>query len=175
MENILPFQDIIETRRTQFPCPSCGQYFTPYLVTVNGISKCECKIHGLYETNNKVSKNFRIFCSKVASHPTRSQSYYTSLEAKVRDILLNSSYILGKDFIHNCLFKNGRSNYYVDFYIPRENLILECSPAIWHTLWSRDKSDKKKYKFLSDLGLKVIEVDERNYKEVSRYLERSIE
>lgn len=174
LEKILPFEDIIETRLTKFPCPICGIYTEPYMVTKTGISMMECKEHGLYQTSNKVSKNFRKFCSKIASHPNRSQSYYTPLEAKVRDILLGAGYKIGKDFIHNCLFRNCKSIYFVDFYLPREDLILECSPKIWHSLWNRRASDEKKYKFLSDLGLKVVEVDEKNYKEVYRYLERSI-
>jgi hypothetical protein len=155
-----------ETILTKFPCPICGQYSIPYLVTKDGISMCECKDHGLYQTSNKVSKNFRIFCSRIASKPNRSQSYYTSLEKKVRKILEECGYHQGKDFFHNILIENGRRKYYVDFILPVENLVIEANGSVWHNLWNRKNSDETKIKYLESLGYRVVVVDEKNYSDL---------
>jgi len=151
---------------TKFPCPKCGEYFEPYLINSKGRAMMECPKHGLYETKIAVSKNFRIFCSRVAKQPNRSQSYYTKSEQKVKDFLEKNGYREGIDFIHNVRVKLNSRYYWLDFYIPRERLVIEVSPKIWHKMWNRQESDKTKYQTLRRNGLRVVEVHDKNYKEV---------
>jgi len=160
------FIEEFHTGFTKFPCPKCGEYFEPYLINSKGRAMMECPKHGLYETKIAVSKNFRIFCSKVAKQPNRSQSYYTKSEQKVKDFLEKNGYREGIDFIHNARVKLNNRYYWLDFYIPRERLVIEVSPKIWHQMWNRQESDKTKYQILKANGLRVVEVHDKNYKEV---------
>jgi len=162
----------VPTEMTEFPCPICGKYFKPYMTRKDGKALCECPEHGLYQTSIAVSKQFRMFCSKIASKPNRSQSYYTSLEKKVKQILDKLGYRAGVDYIHNCLIPNGRHKYYVDFYLPMLRLVIECNGSVWHNLWARRDSDKRKREFLESLNLKYIEIDEKTYKTIEDILKQ---
>lgn len=149
----------MKTRRTKFPCPSCGIYYEPQTVT-KGKSFMLCKEHGIFETDNKKSLSFRKFCSKLGSKPNRSQGYYTSGEERIRQYLLRRGLIEGYDFIHNARIYNEdtKSYYWIDFYLPRyKTPIFICyNPDVWHKLWNRSKSDKIKIDFLKKLGKVVI-------------------
>jgi len=156
----------IETKLTQFPCPVCGQYFTPYLSRKDGKAMCECSKDGLFETSIGVSKNFRKFCSKIARKPNRSPIYYTSFEYKIKRILENLGLIEGLDFWHNVRVKfNNKSYTWLDFYIPRKDIIVRASPSVWHKMWSRGTADDRIKLFLESKGLNVIDITEKNYKE----------
>jgi len=164
----------ISTELVDYPCPSCGKYNKPYMHS-KGYAMMVCSQCGKqYRTSVKVSSQFRKFCSEVAKKPNRSQSYYTSFESKVRDILLENGYREGIDFIHNVrvpLKVEGKTRYYwLDFYIPHEDLVIECNPKIWHHMWNRQTSDRVKYELLEKEGLKILLVSERNIKEINRYL-----
>lgn len=165
-----------ETEVMTYPCPECGTYNKPYMHTKDGYAYMLCKNCKVqYKTSTKVSANFRKFCSKIASKPNKSQSYYTSLELKVKRILLKLGYREGIDFIHNCMIPNGKVKYYVDFYLPKESLVIECSPSIWHNMWNREESDRRKMEFLMSEGLNVLEVDEKSYRNVESVLNRRVE
>lgn len=151
----------METELTKFPCPICGRYYEPYMVSKKGVAMMECDEHGLFQTSVKVSKNFRVFCSKIAQGDTRSQGHYTSGEEKIRQYLLSKGLREGFDFIHNCRVSNGSGYYWLDFYIPRRDLVLEYSPSIWHEMWNRQSSEEKKYSFLQEnVRLVIILGDE---------------
>jgi len=161
----------METKLTKFPCPKCGTYNEPYLVNSKGIAMMKCDTHGLYETSVDVSKDFRIFCSKVAKKHTRSQGYFTSGEKKIRKILLNLGLREGIDYMHNVRVKNGRTYYWLDFYFPKLDLSLPYNPKIWHSLWNRAESDKRKHKFLLDNGIKEISITNRNMNKIPEIIE----
>jgi len=165
----------VKTEMMTYPCPHCGTYNLPYMHTKSGIAYMLCSNCGVqYKTSTKVSANFRKLCSRVGSKPNRSQGYYTPLEKKVKRLLEKCGYREGIDYIHNVRVRNGRKYYWCDFYIPKEDLIIECSPSIWHTRWNREKSDEEKYGFLMSNGLKIVTVDDKNYKEVVKYLKWSV-
>jgi endogenous inhibitor of DNA gyrase (YacG/DUF329 family) len=171
----------MKTVQIKYPCPICGKYYLPDY-HLNGYAIMECKKHGLFKTSVKVSKNFRKFCSKIAKKSNRSPIYYTSFEKRIKNILDKFGYREGLDYFHNVRIKDttrktkkGQPIYYwLDFLIPLENLVIEASPKIWHRMWNRESSDKKKIKFLESLGLTVITITEDNFKELRTYLKWSI-
>jgi len=173
---------MVKTELVKYPCPKCGIYYEPEF-HMNGYAFMECKEHGLFKTSVKVSKNFRKFCSKIAKKPNRSPYYYTSSEKKIKDILDKAKYIEGIHYFHNVRVKDttrknkrgGPIYYWLDFYIPEERLVICVNPTIWHRMWSREKSDNKKNKFLESLGLKVIEIDEKSSHKIKKYLKWSVE
>lgn len=165
----------VPTEEVGYPCPKCGRYYTPYMHTRDGYALMICEEHGQYKTSVRVSANFRKFCSKIARKPNRSQSYYTSTEALVRKVLEDNGYRQGRDFFHNIMIeKDKRSKYYVDFLLPSENLIIEVDPSVWHNMWNRNSSDSKKYSYLESLGYTVVSVNEKNYKELGRILQKNV-
>jgi len=170
------------------PCPKCGVYYRPEIR--DDRAYIYCREHGEYSVSVKRSIAFRVFCSRVASSPNRDPNYYTNQERMVRDILEE----MNIDYEHNKKFKTVNSNnrkitYWVDFYLPRYNTIIEVSPSIWHrkerciqfkdislpVMWNRDKSDSVKYMFFKILGYKIIELDDdilRSKKRIRDYLVR---
>ena len=156
----------IETELTRFPCPTCGKYYIPYMSKKDGKALLECEEHGLYETSIAVSKNFRKFCSRIARKPNRSPIYFTSVEGKLRNILDELDLIEGLDYFHNSRIGFTNTNkrkvyYWLDFVIPAFKLIIECSPVVWHKLWRREISDKRKQELIEQLGWKYISLNEK--------------
>lgn len=49
----------------------------------------------------------------------------------------------------------------VDFYIPAENLVIECDGEYWHSLPSQIKRDKNKDKWLQKNGYNIIRIPEK--------------
>ena len=165
----------IETTEVKYPCPRCGTYTKAEFIDKKGYAYCLCpNCKTQYKTSTRISINFRKFCSKIASEPNRSQLHYSSLEKKVKKILDKFGYREGIDYIHNVAMRNGRSIYYIDFYIPRENKVIECNGTVWHDLWNRRASDKRKLKFLEEQGLRVIIVTEKT-KNLKEYLGKRLE
>jgi len=157
---VLNDSSIPPTIMTKFPCPKCGKYYEPYMVNSKGIAMMHCPEHGLFETSVSVSKNFRKFCSKIASNNTRGRDYYTSTEKRVYKILLELGYREGFDFIHNCRFKNGKVYYWLDFYFPYKHLGIEVSPKVWHRMWGREESEKRKEKYFKDNNITLIHIED---------------
>jgi len=154
-----------KTEIVKYPCPKCGTYSKPFMHNRDGIAYMLCKKCNIqYKTSCRVSANFRKFCQKLGSKPNRTQGYYTSSEIKIKKYLNHLGLIEGKDYIHNCRFKNIHNNcyYWVDFYLPFEKLIVEASPSVWHKMWGREKSDKKKVIYLTSLNLTVIILNEKD-------------
>jgi len=159
-----------EWGKVEYPCPKCGIYFKPFKHD-NGRAYMICKEHGEYNTSILVSFNFRGFCSRIAKKPNRSPYYYTSEEKKVRKMLIDKGFKEGIDFHHNFQMINGKHHYYLDFYLPKNKISLEASPALWHELWGRKESDDRKYKFLKSKGITVIELTDKNEKEWKKMME----
>jgi len=163
----------IKTEQVQYPCPTCGLYFTPEYHQKNGIAVMKCKEHGLFKTSVAVSLNFRKFCSKVARKPNRSPVYYTSVERKLRDLLLEIGLIEGLDFCHNSristINENKRKIYFwIDFIIPKYKIALECNITIWHSRWSRGTADQRKKELIEKFGWKYIGLNEKEINKLTK-------
>jgi len=161
--------EAIKTQMVEYPCPACGKYHLPFMISKDGYAYMLCtKCKSQYRTSTAVSANFRIFCQKVGSAPNRSASYYTSSEKEVKKLLEDLGLREGIDFIHNCRVKNYDTGtyYWIDFYLPHFRAYISMSPSIWHRMWGRHKSDVQKLKYLTKAGLYPIIVNEKNYKEV---------
>jgi len=157
------------TQYVTYPCPKCGTYNLPYMHNRDGYAFMLCsKCNVQYKTSTRVSASFRKFCSKVARQPNRDPTYYTSTEKKVKKLLDEFKYREGLDYFHNVRVKNGKRYYWLDFVIPLEHKVIEVSPSIWHRMWNRQSSDKRKYQFLQNNDFTVIEVNERNYADILR-------
>jgi len=120
----------------------------------------ECDL--LFTRDYKRSESFRQFCSMLGSKPNRDPSYYTSSEMKIKEILdeLNIQYEHNKKF--NRINHNGRKIYYwVDFYLPEYNVILECNPKIWQHMWGRWRSALVKKDHFKLLGIEVLEIEDK--------------
>lgn len=170
----------VPTEEVEYPCPKCGTYTKPYMHSRDGFAYMICpKCNVQYKTSVAVSANFRKFCSKVGSAPNRSPSYYTSSEEKVRYFLQNRGLLEGLDFFHNARvgpFKNEKNRkvyYWVDFAIPKYKLIIEVSPNVWHRLWNREEADERKNIILTNLGWKVIHLDEKDLNQLNKRRKKS--
>jgi len=164
-------------RPMMYPCPKCGMYYAPFKHE-NGYAYMNCMEHGVFKTSIKVSFNFRKFCSEVASKPNRDPNYYTPGEDKIRKMLVTKGLKEGKDFHHNyrIMIKigNRKRYYWVDFYLQDYGAVLEYSPSIWHCMWNRELSDSIKYKILSDMGITVYELTDKNKNEWERIINEVI-
>jgi len=155
-----------KTRLTKFPCPICGTYYLPK-ENLKTKALMICSKHGMFETDIYKSLRFRKFCSIVGSKPNRDQGYYTPPEERIKKYLNWRGLTEGIDYIHNCRMKNGRTYFWLDFYLPRiyyknyKSTSIGADPKIWHKLWNRQKSDKKKVIFLEKHGIYHISLDEK--------------
>lgn len=155
----------LNTEKVSYCCPNCKTYNIPYMHNKEGIAFIQCKnCKEQYKTSVSVSKDFRKLCSKIASNPVKSSTYYTSAERKVKKYLERIGYEEGIDFIHNVRVCNkGKEKqvyYWLDFYIPELKLVIEASPRIWHRE-DREVAEKRKYDYLSSKGLTVLTYDDR--------------
>lgn len=157
---------------TKFPCPICGKYYEPYMTRKDGKAMLECPTHGLYETSIAVSKNFRLFCSKLGSKPNRESWYYTSSEFKVKRYLDKAGLVEGLDYFHNNRVPveiDGKERYFwPDFTVPAKKLIIGASPAIWHRMWARNKADDRFTEIMKKLGWKTIHLDEKDLQKLNK-------
>lgn len=163
----------IKTEELTYPCAKCGTYNKPYMHNKKGFALMVCSKCGIqYKTSVAVSKNFRIFCSKVGSKPNRSSSYYTSSEMKIKRFLDNLGFIEGLNYFHNQripVIMNGKKRYFwPDFTLPDFKLILGASPSIWHKMWARNGADERFTDCMANLGWTVIHLDEKDLKQLNK-------
>jgi len=153
----------VPTEELEYPCPKCGVYSKPYMYDRKGYAYCLCSNCGIqYRTSVKVSASFRRLCSQVASKPTRSPSYYTPQEKRVKEELDRLGLLEGVDYFHNHRVPNDTGSYYYpDFLLPKLRLLIEVSPSIWHTRWNREESENRKREFFRRLGFRILELDDR--------------
>ena len=146
----------------RYPCPKCrGNYKLPKRIE-GSWAVCECEKHGEWRVSFLRSFKFRKLCSIVASKPTKSPSFYTTAEHKVKRILDS----LGIRYDHNKCFVDGKHRYYCDFVIYNGSddpiAVVEASPSIWHERWNREESEARKRAFIESLGMRYVELTERN-------------
>lgn len=167
----------VPTELVSYPCPTCGNYYLPEYHQKDGKAVMKCLEHGIFKTSVAVSLNFRKFCSVVGSKPNRSPSYYSTSEAKVKRYLERRKLIEGIDFFHNSRIKcklNGRIRYFwLDFILPKLNLVIEASPRIWHKMWNREEADARKRTLLKAMNLDLIELDEKDLRRLNKQRKKS--
>ena len=88
----------------------------------------------------------------IAANRTQPKAY-TSIEIAVQEVLdiLNIEYEAQKPI----------GKYIADFYIPAQNLIIECDGDYWHSLPDVKKRDKQKDKYLRKQGYTVKRLPEK--------------
>ena len=97
----------------------------------------------------------------------------SSIEEKVAKQLdeLNIKYKRQKR-LNNCKF-------YVDFYLPEYNLVIECNGDYWHKLPDRIERDKKLKAYVENAGRKIIFIWEHEINDdcfcIGDYLEREVD
>jgi len=165
-------QSKIPTEFLKYPCPTCGQYFLPYMHSKDGYAFMICPQHGQFKTSVAVSANFRKFCSKLGSAPNRSPGYYTSSELRVKRYLDNLGLIEGMDYFHNsripAVMDNKKRFFFPDFTLPKLKLCIGASPHIWHKMWGRNNADKRFTAYMKKLGWKVINLDEKDLNQLNK-------
>lgn len=102
-----------------------------------------------YNNLSKKEKEEHITPARIAA----SQTSPTSIEIAVQEILdiLNIEYEAQKPI----------GKYIADFYIPAQNLIIECDGDYWHSLPDVKKRDKQKDKYLRKQGYTVKRLPEK--------------
>ena len=105
-------------------------------------------------------RTFSLFAKRVVERYVKAGKY-TQEELAFENILLSFGLEKDKDFFHNYKFKNDRGRYYwVDFYLPKWNLIIEIDGGIWHSYFKEAKDkDKRRDAWFRSLGFEVIRID----------------
>lgn len=91
----------------------------------------------------------------------------TGIEKKVRDELTKRRI----SFIQEFPVRIGKRRwcYYIDFYIPKYNLVIEVDGVWWHRTVSQKKRDARKDKRLTNLGFIVRRIPELDvHRDVSK-------
>lgn len=169
----------IKTELVAYMCPSCKSFNKPYFHNKKGIAFSLCaNCKAQYKTSTATSANFRKFSSRHGRKPNRQPNYYSSSEKAGKKYLENQGLVEGFTFFHNARVKTenekGRIVYYwLDFVIPTKKLVIEVSPEIWHKLGNVPEKDKRKRKFIEDMGWTLIELKTEDIKLLNRTKPRS--
>jgi very-short-patch-repair endonuclease len=99
-----------------------------------------CKSSFIIHKNSK-----RKYCSK---HCALARTGETTIETLMRKELE----------VRNILFEQYKKigNFYIDFYLPQTNTIIECDGLYWHTKPEVIERDIRKNEYLTKLGYNVI-------------------
>ena len=164
----------IKTELVAYMCPKCKSFNKPYFHNKKGIAFTRCtNCKAQYKTSTARSAKFRKFSSRHGRKPNRQPNYYSSSERAGKKYLENLGLKEGFDFFHNARVKTenakGRIIYYwLDFVIPSKNLVIEISPEIWHKLSGVPEKDKRKRKFIEDMGWTLIDLKSEDIKLLNR-------
>ena len=113
-------------------------------------------------------ENFKKLCSKVASKPNKSPTYYNSFERRAPQTLQGLGSRANSDFFHN----QKLLSYYPDFIFPDKKVIIEVDGSIWHEYWSiPEKNRKRNQRIQRETGFQVFRIrydDFRNLEEKLR-------
>lgn len=73
----------------------------------------------------------------------------------------------------------NKCKFYVDFYLPKYNLVIECNGDYWHKLPDRVKRDRDLKMYVENTGHKIIFVWEHDIRDesfwIGDYLEREVD
>ena len=97
------------------------------------------------------------YADKVVHHSNRCKRYKaTAIEIKV-SLFLSENFI---EFEKEKYF-SGLGGF-VDFYVPKYNIVIECDGAYWHGLPGAKERDERRDKFLLGVGINVLRLPEEN-------------
>lgn len=71
---------------------------------------------------------------------------------------------LGIKYIQQKRVSDGERNYFLDFYIPRYKLVIECNGDYWHNLPDKKERDKNLKEYVESTGRKIIFIWEHEIK-----------
>ena len=112
-------------------------------------------------------ENFKKLCSKVASRPNKSPTYYNSFERKVLKALNDLGFRAGSDFFHN----QRLLSYYPDFMFPDKKVIIEVDGSIWHEYWDVPKKNRKRnQRIQKEVGFRVFRIKHDDFKNLEEKL-----
>lgn len=123
-----------------------------------------CQILAKIRTR-KQNKHFSGFARQIVKNYV-SRGRWTPEELKVRDCLISLGYQFEKDFFHNFKVKQPSGYFWLDFFFPRFNLVIEVN-SFWHRLGGGPERDKRKLLFLRDKGFKVVELNVKDIHKLS--------
>lgn len=103
------------------------------------------------------------FCSKLCQ---RKHSGETGIEKKIREALdsLSIAYIQEYPIQHNKKSNRRGSFYFLDFFLPNSGIAIEADGTYWHK--SRQDSDARRDLFLSNQGITVIRLTDKEIESV---------
>jgi len=87
----------------------------------------------------------------------------TSIERKTKKFLEK----LNIKFFHPYWINNIKHHYAADFYLPKQNLVIECDGDYWHRRPEIIKKDKTRNKEMKNVGYKVLRLWERDINNMS--------
>lgn len=123
-----------------------------------------CQILAKMKTR-KQNKHFSNFARQIVKNYV-SRGKWTPEELKVKDCLLFLGYKFEKDFFHNFKIKQPSGYFWLDFFFPRLNLIIEIN-SFWHRLGKGSERDKRKLLYLKDKGFKVVKLNVKDIHKLS--------
>jgi len=92
----------------------------------------------------------------------------TSIELKVKEQLDS----FGVEYEEQKEFGNGK--YFVDFYIPMFNIVVECDGDYWHSLPNMKKRDEIRDKWFESMGIITIRIPEFAIKRDTKYIIKNL-
>ncbi|MEM2136882.1 MAG: DUF559 domain-containing protein [Candidatus Methanomethylicia archaeon] len=109
---------------------------------------------------DKRSENFSKFAKGVMERYVKAGKY-TPEEKVFENILLRLGLEKDKDFHHNYKFKSDKGRYFwVDFFLPKWNLIIEINGKIWHTFFKQAmEKDMRRDAWLKNMGFEILRID----------------
>ncbi|MEM4483054.1 MAG: DUF559 domain-containing protein [Candidatus Methanomethylicia archaeon] len=112
------------------------------------------------KVKDKRSENFSKFVKGVMERYVKAGKY-TPEEKVFENILLEAGLKRDEDFYHNYKFKSDRGRYFwVDFFLPKWNLIVEIDGGIWHKFFKQAmEKDMRRDSWLRSFGFEIIRID----------------
>lgn len=146
-------------------CSICGTIFVPeyreqrFCGRKCGQESCRKKIRRVCQycgnifhvPPNIIQRGGGIYCTRRCHIKGRKRE--TNIEKKVREQLekRNIAYEQEKRIGHR---------FHLDFYLPEQNIAIECDGKFWHSLPGAARRDKRKEKFIESLGMSLVRLPE---------------
>lgn len=133
-------------KHDQVECKSCGESFQPRTNKDRLSEFCSQRCFG---ASNRAPQ--ALLRKQEKAEPT-------SIERKIMDCLSEQG--IEYEFQYSIYGSNGLKRYACDFAFPAAMLIVECDGNYWHSLKKSIASDKRKDKYLKQLGYTVLRFGE---------------
>jgi very-short-patch-repair endonuclease len=99
--------------------------------------------------------------TKTKKHNHRSLRHYSSAELPVKKALIDEGMYPGFHWVHNypvdAIAPSGRKiSFWLDFVIPKWDIVIECSPNLWHSMDKALERDKRKAELVRKMGFRLV-------------------